>query len=68
MTLSSISIALLDWSVNQTWTEENSVFSVFIIVKRCGEIFSNCPNSLFGTKLNNADNQFLLNYNELIQL
>ena len=52
MTLSSISSGLLDWSVNQTSTEENSVFTVFIIVKTCGEIFSNCPNFLFGTKLN----------------
>ena len=41
---------LLDWSVNQTSTLENSVFTVFIIVKTCGEIFSNCPNSLFGDK------------------
>ena len=53
-TLSSISSALLGWSVNQASTEENSVFTVFIIVKACGEILSNYPNCLFGTKLNNA--------------
>ena len=52
MTLSSISSALLTWSVNQTSTKENSVLTVFIIVKECGEIFINCPNCLFGTKLN----------------
>ena len=38
VTLSSISSALLTWSVNQTSTEENSVLTVFIIVKECGEI------------------------------
>ena len=54
MILSSISSGLLDWSVNQAWTEENSVFTVFIIVKTWGEIFSNCPNCLFGGKLNNT--------------
>ena len=53
-TLSPISKGLLDWSVNQTSTEENSVLTVFIIVKTCGEIFNNCPNCLFGTKLNNT--------------
>ena len=52
--LSSISSALLDWSVNHTSTEENSVFTVFIIVKTCGEIFNSCPNCLFGTKINNT--------------
>ena len=52
MTLFLISSALLTWSVNQTLTEENSVLTVFIIVKECGEIFINCPNCLFGTKLN----------------
>ena len=54
LTLFSISSGLLDWSVNQNSTEENSVFAVFIIVKTCGEIFNNCPNFLFGTKLNNT--------------
>ena len=39
-------------SVNHTSTEENFVFIVFIIVKTCGEIFSICPNFLFGTRLN----------------
>ena len=53
-TLSSFSSALLAWSVNQTSTEENSVFAVFIIVNTCGEISSNCPNSLFGTQVNNT--------------
>ena len=53
-TLSSISGALLYWSVNQTLTEENYVFPVFIIVKTCEEIFSNGPNSLLRVKVNNA--------------
>ena len=52
--LSSISSALLDWSVKQTWTEGNFVFTVFIIVKTYGEIFNSCPNCLFGTKINNT--------------
>ena len=39
LTLSSISSALLAWSVNQTLTEQNSVLTVFIIVKECGQIF-----------------------------
>ena len=50
--LSSILSALLTWYVNQTSTKENSVLTVFIIVKECGEVFINCPNCLFGTKLN----------------
>ena len=54
LTLSSISSALLEWSVNQTSTEENSAFTVFIIVKTCGEMFNSCSNYLFGTKLNNT--------------
>ena len=70
--LSSISSALLAWSVNQTLTEENSVLTVFIIVKECGEIFINCPNSLFGAKWIKlsmyVDNRFLLDYNVLKQL
>ena len=49
---SSISRALLAWSVNQTSTSENSVLTVFNIVKECGEIFINCPDGLFGTKIN----------------
>ena len=39
LTLSWISSALLVWSVNQTSTKGNSVLTVFIIVKECGEIF-----------------------------
>ena len=50
-TLSSISSALLGWSVNHASTEENYVFIGFIIVKTCGEIFSNRPDFLFGTKV-----------------
>ena len=38
MTLSSISSALLVWSVNQISTIENSVLTVFVIVKQCDEI------------------------------
>ena len=52
MTLSSGSCALLAWSVNQTSAEENSVLTVFIIVKECGEILINCPDCLFGRKVN----------------
>ena len=52
LTLSSISSALLAWSVNQTSTKENSVLTVFIIVKECSEIFINCTNCLFGRKVN----------------
>ena len=52
MTLSSISSAVLVWSVKQTSAKENSVLTVFNIVKECGEIFIYCPNCLFGTKLN----------------
>ena len=50
--LSSIWSTLLTWSVNQTVIEENSALTEFIIVKECGEIFINCPNCLFGTKVN----------------
>ena len=50
MTLSLISSAFLTWFVNQTSTKENSVLTVLMIVKECGEMFINCPNSLFGTK------------------
>ena len=50
--LSSISSALLIWSVNQTLAREISVLIVFIIVKECGEIFINCPNCVFGKKVN----------------
>ena len=67
-TLSSISSALLDWSVNQTSTEENSVFAVLIIVNAWGEIFINCPNFLFGTKVNKTFDACWLNYSALILL
>ena len=50
--LSSISSALLTWSVNQASTEENPVLTVFVIVRGCGEIFINYPNCIFGTKVN----------------
>ena len=53
LTLSSISSALLTWSVNQTSTEENLILTVFIFVKVCGEIFIHCSNCLFKTKLKN---------------
>ena len=36
--LSLILSTLLAWSVNQASTEENSVLTLFIIVKECGEI------------------------------
>ena len=52
MTLSSVSSALITWSVNQTSTEENSVLAAFINVKEWGEIFSNCLNGLFWRKVN----------------
>ena len=52
LTLSSISSALTTWAVNQTLTKENSVLIVFIIVEECGDILINCPNCLFGTKVN----------------
>ena len=72
LTLSSISSALLKWSVNQTSTKENSIAIVFIIVKERGEIFINCANCLFGTKVNKiftcVGNHFWINYNELKQL
>ena len=38
--------------VNQTSTEKNSVLTVFMTVKECIEIFINCPNCLFETKVN----------------
>ena len=51
-TSSSVSSALLAWSVKKTSITENSVLTLFIIVKECGEIFINCPNCFFGAKLN----------------
>ena len=50
LTFSSVSNALLAWSVNQTSTEEDSVLTVF--VKEHGKIFIACPNWLFGTTVN----------------
>ena len=47
-----MSSALLIWSVNQTLTKENSVLTVFIIIKECGKISVNCLSCLLGTKLN----------------
>ena len=52
LTLSSISSALLTWSENQASSKGNLVVIVFIIAKECGKIFINCPNCLFGTKVN----------------
>ena len=52
LALSSILIALLTWSLNQTLTEENSILAVSIIVKECGEISISYANGLFGTKVN----------------
>ena len=52
LTLSSISNALLTWSVNQTSVEEHLVLTVFTIVKEYGKIYINCPNCFFGTKVN----------------
>ena len=54
MTLSSISRGSLFWSVKHTSVNENSVFVVPSIVNECDEIFINCPNCLFGTKVNNT--------------
>ena len=56
LTLSSISSALLTWLVNQTSAKENSELTAFIIVKECGEIFINCSNCLFWTKVNKTFN------------
>ena len=50
--LSSISSALPAGFVNQTSTKQNSVLTVFIIIKDCCEVFISCPNCLFGTKIN----------------
>ena len=33
--------------------DENFVFVVFSIVNECGDMLINCPNCLFGTKVNN---------------
>ena len=52
LALSSVSSALLAWPLNETSIEENSVLTVLIIVKECGEVFINCQNCLFGTKVN----------------
>ena len=52
MTLSSVSSGLLNWSANQTSIGENSVLTLFIIVKVFGETFISWTNCLFGTNLN----------------
>ena len=39
LTLCSVPSTLLAWSVKETSTEEDSVLTMFIIVKECGEIF-----------------------------
>ena len=39
-------------NATQTSVKENSVLTVFIIVKECGKIFINSPNCLFRTKIN----------------
>ena len=52
LTVSSISSALLTRFVNKILAKENSVLIVFIIAKESGEMFINCPNCFFGTKVN----------------
>ena len=51
--------------------DEDSVFVVFSIVNECDDILINCPNGLFGAKVNNVlmllGNCYLLNYNALKQ-
>ena len=49
--LSSISGALEFWSVNDTSIYENSELKVFKNIKFFGEISSNWPNDLLGTKV-----------------
>ena len=45
--------------------DEDSVFVVFSIVNECDDILINCPNGLFGAKVNNVlmllGNCYLLN-------
>ena len=52
LTLSSISSALLFWSVKFFSINENSALVVFNIVGEWGVIVINWPNYLFGTKVN----------------
>ena len=54
LTLSSISRGSLFWSVNHTSIDENSVFIVLSIINECDNILFNCPNSLFGSKVDNT--------------
>ena len=48
---SSISSGLEFWSVNNTSVYENSELKVFKNIKFFGEVFSNWPNDLLGTKV-----------------
>ena len=54
LTLSSISSALITFGLLSKPKENRRKFSltVFIIVKECSEIFINCLNCLFRTKVN----------------
>ena len=54
LTLYLISRGSLFLSVNHNSINGNSVFVVPSIVNECGAIFINCPNCLFGTKVNNT--------------
>ena len=36
--------------------DENAAFVVLSIINECGDILINCPNRLFGTKVNNTFN------------
>ena len=49
--MSSISNGWLFWSVNHTSMAWNSELDIFKKIKFVGEIFSNWPNSLFGTNV-----------------
>ena len=49
--LSSISSGLEFWLVNDISLHENSELKVFKKLKIFGEIFSNWPNDLLGTKV-----------------
>ena len=54
LTLYSVSRGSQFSSINHTSINENSVFVVRSIVNECGEIFINCSNCLFGTKVSNT--------------
>ena len=49
--LSSISNGLKFWSVNNTSIYENSELNILKNINVFGEIFSNWPNDLLGTKV-----------------